>query len=153
MVMEADSPSHPAASPVPPIDVTAEPPPPSPLPVSLSPCEDVPGGRLARARRSKRARPATADDGAGPAASLQRKRRGAREPRAAGAAALAPTSPVKRNVRRARLLGREEEGKEAAEGKMRKRKTTGKVQEKGSGLALSSLSSLKFDSWSVCNGS
>jgi hypothetical protein len=53
---------------------------------------------------------------------------------------LAPASPVKRNVRRARLLGREEEGKEvveaAAEGKMRRRKTTGKVQEKGSGLAL-----------------
>jgi hypothetical protein len=119
-----------------PIDVTAEPPPPSPLLVSPSPCEDVPGGRPARARRSKRARPATADDGAGPVASPRRKRRGTREPLAAGAAALAPASSVKRNVRRDRGLGREEKGKEVAEGKVRRRKTTGKVQEKGSGLAL-----------------
>jgi hypothetical protein len=63
-----------------------------------------------------------------------------REPRAAGAEASAPASPVKRNVTRARRLGREEKGKEVAEadaaGKVRKRKTTWNLQEKGSTSSL-----------------
>ncbi|KAK3129811.1 hypothetical protein QOZ80_6BG0485030 [Eleusine coracana subsp. coracana] len=148
--MEIDSPSHPAPTPVPLSDATAAPPPPSPSPVSTSPRDDVPGGHPARARRSKRARPTTADDGAAPAGSPRRKRRGTREPRAEGAAASAVASPVKRSKRGARGVGTEEKGKEAVEedaaGKVRRRKATGKapasrgslvsLKEKGSSLTI-----------------
>ncbi|TVU09041.1 hypothetical protein EJB05_42481, partial [Eragrostis curvula] len=158
MEMEADTPSHPAASPMPPsgdvanavADVTAAPTPPSPSPVPPSPRENLPlpisapGGRPARARRSKRARAATADEGAGPAASPRRKRRGTKEPRAAGVAASTSASPVKRKARRVEN-GKGVVEEEAAE-KVRRRKITRKAQtpkeslvlvkEEGSSLAL-----------------
>ncbi|KAL6594829.1 hypothetical protein ACP70R_048278 [Stipagrostis hirtigluma subsp. patula] len=134
----------------------SQPEPASPCPVP-SPREDAspipvspPDGSPARARRSKRPRAAPADEGPGPTATPRRKRRGAREPRATGGGAAAASSPGKK-VRRARLLGREEAGKEAVEeeegvGKTRRRKAPARalkakgsvvaVKEKGSRLAL-----------------
>uniref|UniRef100_A0A0A9CTA4 Reticulon-like protein n=1 Tax=Arundo donax TaxID=35708 RepID=A0A0A9CTA4_ARUDO len=139
---------------------TPPPPPPQqqelalPSPGPTCPSEDVfplpvspPDGSPARARRSKRARAAPAEEGAGTAVTPRRKRRGTTELRAAVAAA----SPRKNVGRPRRRLEREEAGKEVVEveaaGRTRRRKTAARAQgakglvaaveeEKGSSLAL-----------------